>query len=184
MDFNLVAEILSKNLNYSDFLTGNAAVVALLRENNHHIEILFVKRTQTPKDPWSGQTAFPGGKRSCADKDLKDTVIRETCEETSLNLRKGCRFLGALEPINSIQRPTMKILPFVVWQLEKQEIRLNHELSNYFWVPFTELTKNKGTTQYLSKNYPAYVIQNHVVWGITYQITNSLVSKFQTFLAS
>ena len=94
MDFNLFAEKLSKNLNTSDFLTGNAAVVALLRENNQRVEILFVKRTKTPKDPWSGQTAFPGGKRSSADKDLKDTVIRETCEETSLNLRERCMFLG------------------------------------------------------------------------------------------
>ena len=172
------------SLNGSDFLTGNAAVVALLRENNHHIEILFVKRTQTPHDPWSGQTAFPGGKRSSVDKDLKDTVIRETCEETNIDLRKGCKFLGTLAPIRSIQRPKMQILPFVVLQLKDQKIMLNHELAKFFWVPLTELTTNKGTTQYMSKNFPAYVIENHVVWGITYQISNSIVSKLQTFLPS
>ena len=76
----------------------------------------------------------------------------------------------------------MTILPFVVWQLEEQEISLNHELSNYFWAPLTELTKNKGTTQYNSKDYPAYVVENHVVWGLTYQISNCLLSKLQTFL--
>lgn len=184
MAFNLFAEKLSKNLNASDFLVGNAAVVALLRENNQEFEILFVKRTETPKDPWSGQTAFPGGKRSSVDKDLKDTVVRETCEETNIDLRKDCRFLGTLEPIRSIQRPEMQILPFVVLQLKEQKIKLNHELTKFFWVPLTELTTNKGTTQYLSKNYPAYVIENHVVWGITYQISNSLVSKVQTFLPS
>jgi 8-oxo-dGTP pyrophosphatase MutT (NUDIX family) len=182
MDFNLVAEKLSKRLNTFDFLGGNAAVVALLRECNKELELLFVKRAETSKDPWSGQIAFPGGKRCPFDNDLKDTVIRETCEETSLNLRKGCRFLGALEPINSIQRPGMKILPFVVWQLEGQEIRLNHELASFFWVPVTELAKNEGTTKYLSTNYPAYVIQNNVVWGITYQISNSLVSLLQSFI--
>ena len=180
MDLNLVAEKLSKNLNNSDFLGGNAAVVALLRECNKELELLFVKRAEISKDPWSGQIAFPGGKRCPQDNDLKDTVIRETCEETSLNLRKGCRFLGTLAPINSIQRLGMRILPFVVWQLDGQEIRLNHELTNFFWVPLTELAKNEGTTKYLSKNYPAYVMQNNVVWGITYQISNSLVSMLQS----
>ncbi len=175
-----MAEKLSTNLNTTNFLDGNAAVVALLRECNQELELLFVKRTQTPKDPWSGQTAFPGGKRSSKDNDLKDTVIRETCEETKINLHKGCKFLGALKPIISIQRPDVQILPFVVLQLDEQEIKLNHELTDFFWVPLNKLTNNKGATQYMSKDYPAYVIQNNVVWGITYQITNSLVSVLQS----
>jgi len=62
LGFNLVAEKLSTHLNSTDFLDGNAAVVALLRECNQELELLFVKRTETPKDPWSGQIAFPGGK--------------------------------------------------------------------------------------------------------------------------
>jgi len=78
----------------------------------------------------------------------------------------------------------MQILPFVVLQLKDQKVMLNHELAKFFWVPLTELTTNKGTTQYLSKNYPAYVIENHVVWGITYQISNSIVSTLQSFLTS
>ena len=180
MDFSLVIEKLSKNLNNSDFLSGNAAVVALLRECNNQLELLFVKRAETSKDPWSGQIAFPGGKRSPQDNDLKDTVIRETCEETNLNLRKGYTFLGALEPINSIQRHEMQILPFVVLQLEGQEIKLNHELASFFWVPLTELTKNSGSKIYMSKEHPAYVIKNNIVWGITYRISSSLVSMLQS----
>ncbi|MCW4021765.1 MAG: CoA pyrophosphatase [Candidatus Bathyarchaeota archaeon] len=177
-----MTEKLSEKLTNTDFLRGNAAVVALLRECNNELELLFVKRTETPKDPWSGQTAFPGGKRSLQDNDLKDTVIRETCEETNLDLRKGCRFLGALEPINSIQRSAMQIVPFVVWQLDEQKIRLNHELASFFWVPLSELTKNEGTTEYMSKNFPAYLIGNSVVWGITYQISSSLVSMLQSLI--
>ncbi|MEJ2244099.1 MAG: CoA pyrophosphatase [Candidatus Bathyarchaeota archaeon] len=182
MGFNLVAEKLSTHLNTTDFLDGNAAVVALLRECNQELELLFVKRTETLTDPWSGQIAFPGGKRSLQDKDLKDTVIRETCEETNVNLRKGCRFLGALKPINSIQRPDMKILPFVVLQLEEQPIKLNHELADFFWAPLNDLTNNERTTHYMLKDYPAYVVRNSVVWGITYQISNGLVSVLQSLM--
>lgn len=182
MDYTLVAEKLSAELNDSDSLIGNAAVVALLRDSNKGLEILFVKRTETPKDPWSGQTAFPGGKHSSLDRNLKDTVIRETFEETNINLRLRCEFLGALDPLKSIQRPDIQILPFVVLQLEDQKIKLNHELTKFFWVPLTELNKNKGTTKYMSKNYPAYVINENVIWGITYQISNTLLSMLQPFL--
>jgi 8-oxo-dGTP diphosphatase len=157
-------------------------VVALLREHNKSFEILFVKRVETPRDPWSGQTAFPGGKCCPEDNNLKDTVIRETFEETKINLGKNCKFLGTMKPIKSIQRPQMLILPFVVLQLEKQKIELNHELANFFWVPLTELTKTNSTTYYMSKNYPAYILKNNVVWGITYQITKSLVSLLLQFL--
>ncbi|WGM89121.1 MAG: CoA pyrophosphatase [Candidatus Bathyarchaeum tardum] len=181
LNATIIAERLSKTLIEVDSLDVNAAVAVLLRENNHALEILFVKRTETPKDPWSGQTAFPGGKRCSEDKDLRDTVIRETCEETNINLRNGCKFLGTLTPITSIQRPDIRILPFVVLQLEEQPIKLNNELSNFFWVPLTELTKTNGTKQYMSKDYPAYVIKTNVVWGITYQITNYLISMLQPF---
>ena len=173
---NQFAEKLSKNLNNTDSLNGNSAVVALLRECKQEFELLFVKRTETPKDPWSGQTAFPGGKRSPKDNNLKATLIRETCEETNINLSKGCMFLGTLNPINSIQRPDVQVLPFVVLQLEEQKIKLNPELTKFFWVPLTELAHNHGTTKYKTKSYPAYVIDDNVIWGITYQISNKLVS--------
>jgi len=182
MDYFLVSEKLSADLNNRDYLIGNAAVVALLRDSNQGLEILFVNRTEAPKDPWSGQTAFPGGKHSNADCNLKDTVIRETFEETKINLCQRCKFLGALNPLRSIQRPDVQILPFVVLQLEEQKIMLNHELTKFFWVPLAELTKNKGTTKYMSKNYPAYVINKSVIWGITYQISNTLLSLLQPFL--
>jgi len=183
LDYTLIAENLSNALNDTDCLDGNSAVVALLREHKGIFEILFVKRTVTSNDPWSGQTAFPGGKRSLEDKDLKHTVIRETWEETNINLLNGCTFLGSLAPIKSIQKPSIQILPFVVLQLEEQPIKLNHELTNFFWVPLTKLTKTNGTKKYKSKDYPAYILENNVVWGITYQITNYLVSMLQPFLA-
>ena len=173
---NNLAEIISNHLNSLDCLDGTASVVALLREHNQHIEILFVKRTETPNDPWSGQTAFPGGKRSPEDKNLKETVVRETQEETGINLRENCKFLGTLDLINSVQRPEMTVLPFVVLQQKEQSITLNQELAGYFWVPLTELVANDGIVKYGSKEYPAFIIGNNVVWGLTYNIACNLVS--------
>lgn len=184
MNYGALEEKLSLNLKAVDSLDLNAAVVALLREYNQRFELLFVKRTETPTDPWSGQIAFPGGKRSPSDNDLKETIIRETCEETNINLRNACKLLGTLDPIQSIRRPKIQILPFVVLQLKEQKIELNDELENFFWIPVRELPKNNGTKQYLSKEYPAYVLENNVVWGITYKITSKLISMMEPFFVS
>jgi 8-oxo-dGTP pyrophosphatase MutT (NUDIX family) len=56
----------------------HAAVVVLLRATNQDFQVLFVKRAENSGDPWSGQTALPGGKRDPEDRNLKETVVRET----------------------------------------------------------------------------------------------------------
>lgn len=102
MDHNRVTEKLSKTLKMTpECVDANAAVVVLLRRNNQEFQVLLVKRADVPTDTWSGQTAFPGGKRDPEDQNLKDTVVRETLEETGINLREGCRFLGAMEPLRA-----------------------------------------------------------------------------------
>jgi len=164
----------------SEKLDSNAAVVVLLRATNQDFQVLFVKRAEKTGDPWSGQTAFPGGKGSPEDRDLKETVTRETLEETSINLVEGCRFLGAMEPVRSTQKPEMQILPFVVLLEKKQAIELNEELTEYFWTPLKELAKNKGTKKFSFGEQPAYIIENHIIWGLTYKILQNLLSLFSS----
>jgi 8-oxo-dGTP pyrophosphatase MutT (NUDIX family) len=177
MDYTVIAEKLSKTLKQtSDFLDANAAVVVLLRVSDQDFQVLLVKRAEKSGDPWSGQTALPGGKRDSKDKDLKATVVRETLEETSINLLEGCRFLGAIEPLKSIQRPEMKILPFVVLQEKEQAIKLNEELTEYFWTPLKELGNHKGTAKLSLGEFPAYIIENNIIWGLTYNILHNLLS--------
>ena len=160
----------------SEKLDANAAVVVLLKSNNQDFQVLFVKRAEKSGDPWSGQIALPGGKRDLEDHNLKETVVRETLEETSINLLEGCRFLGAMEPVRSTQKPEMQILPFVVLQEKEQAIKLNEELTEYFWTPLKELAKHKGTAKISFGEYPAYIIENNVIWGLTYKIMQNLLS--------
>jgi 8-oxo-dGTP pyrophosphatase MutT (NUDIX family) len=176
LDYNGIAEKLSETLKTADCLDAGAAVVVLLRYADQDFQVLFVKRAEKLTDPWSGQTAFPGGKRDPEDKDLKETVVRETLEETGINLCEGCRFLGAMEPVRSTQRPEMKILPFVVLQENEQDIELNEELTEYFWTPLKELVHSKGSVKYRCEEHPAYIIGNNVIWGLTYRILHNLRS--------
>jgi 8-oxo-dGTP pyrophosphatase MutT (NUDIX family) len=176
LDYNGIAEKLSKTLKTTECLDAGAAVVVLLRSADQEFQVLLVNRAEKSTDPWSGQTAFPGGKRDPEDKDLKETVVRETLEETGINLCEGCRFLGAMEPVRSTQRPEMKILPFVVLQENEQDIELNEELTEYFWTPLKELVHSKGSVKYRCEEHPAYIIGNNVIWGLTYRILHNLRS--------
>jgi 8-oxo-dGTP pyrophosphatase MutT (NUDIX family) len=68
-----------------------ASVALLLRrrgdEQGEELELLYILRPQSPRDPWSGQVAFPGGKQEPGDggSDLR-TALREVKEELGLDL--------------------------------------------------------------------------------------------------
>ena len=74
----------------SDIKDADAAVALMLNSGmNQNLMVFFVKRVENYTDPWSGQIAFPGGKRSIKDENLKQTIIRETFEETMPDLEEA-----------------------------------------------------------------------------------------------
>jgi len=150
---------------------ANAAVALLLKQGKAGLNILFVKRVENPADPWSGQVALPGGKRDAGDLNLKQTVIRETLEETNINLLDDCRFLGVLSALRSRPRPGLKILPFVVLLEYEPSIRLNEkELEEFVWTPLQEIVRGKGSAKFSFGEVSAYTVGRTVVWGLTYRI--------------
>jgi len=158
---------------------ADAAVALLLKTVNQDFKVLFVKRVENPTDPWSGQMALPGGKRDSKDKDLKQTVVRETSEETNINLLHRCRFLGVMETLRSTQRPDMKILPFVILLEHEPSIKLNEELEGFVWISLEELVRHKGTVKFSFGESPAYIVRNSVVWGLTYRILERFINTFK-----
>jgi 8-oxo-dGTP pyrophosphatase MutT (NUDIX family) len=155
----------------SEELGANAAVALILKPGKNDFEILLVKRAKNPEDPWSGQMALPGGKRERGDSTLKAAVIRETFEETSIDIAKA-RFLGVLNPVQSVPRRDLLILPFVVLLKKVPEIRLdNHELESCIWAPYEKIVASEGaSSEGAYGNVTAFLLGAHVVWGITYTI--------------
>lgn len=160
----------------SDEQDANAAVALLLRIERERPNVLFVRRVQNSRDPWSGQMALPGGKREAKDKDLKETVIRETLEETNINLLDNCRFLGVLSAFQSKPRPEIRVLPFVILLRDEPSIRLNEkELEEYFWIPLEELIRDSTTAKFSFGEVPAFIVGSTVIWGLTYRIVECLL---------
>ncbi|MFQ6074041.1 MAG: NUDIX hydrolase [Candidatus Bathyarchaeia archaeon] len=158
---------------------ADAAVALLLKPAEKDLQVLVVKRAENPADPWSGQMALPGGKRDAGDQNLKQTVARETLEETNINLLDRCRFLGLMETLRSTRRPEMKVLPFVVLLEHEPQIRLSEELEGFLWISLEELDQHKGTAKFSFGEFPAYVVGNTVIWGLTYRILEKFVNALQ-----
>ncbi len=173
-----LTENLSLMLKPARIINADAAVALLLKPMNRDFKILLVKRIENPSDPWSGQMAFPGGKRDPKDRNIKQTVIRETLEETNIDVTRCCRFLGVLENIRSTVRPELLVTPFIILLEDEPTIMLNTELEEYFWVSVRKLQKTRGTTRLPFGEVPAYLIDSHVIWGLTYRI----IEKFAQIL--
>jgi 8-oxo-dGTP diphosphatase len=172
-------EKLKRRLNRLEDVDAEAAVAALLMRGEEGLKVLLVKRSENPSDPWSGQMAFPGGRRRLEDHDLKDTVVRETFEETGIDLDRYL-FLGTLDMAFSKVVKGLGVLPFVVLAEERPNIVLNEELCSYLWIPIDLLNLSKGSARMKQREVPAYTVEGHVVWGLTYRIIENLLGLMST----
>ncbi|MGD8566432.1 MAG: CoA pyrophosphatase [Candidatus Bathyarchaeota archaeon] len=148
-----------------------AAVALMMKPLRNGFKVLFVKRVENSSDPWSGQIAFPGGKHEAKDQNLLQTVIRETFEETGINLLDCCNILGVTKAFRSTRKPELKVLPFIVQLDGEVSIKLNQkELESHIWISLEELQNHKGTAELDFGVVPAYKLGKTIIWGLTYRI--------------
>src|SRR5207245_7755352 len=85
-----------------------ASVAITLAEPS--LKTLMIKRAEREGDPWSGQVAFPGGRRERQDRTLLDTAARETKEEVGIDLQRSAVYLGHLGAFRT-HTGTMLVMP-------------------------------------------------------------------------
>jgi len=150
-------------------------------------ELLFIKRAEYPGDPWSGHVAFPGGRREEGDVTLEQTAIRETREETGIDLDASGEIIGALDEIQpqSVRLPELVVKPFVAALREEPAITLAPEVSAIFWVPLDAL-RNAAAWRETEVSGSGFTIirrafhhDGHVVWGITERIIAQLLELLE-----
>lgn len=164
-----------------------AAVAILIRlGNNAEPEIFFIQRALYEGDPWSGQIAFPGGREEPGDAAPVDTAMRETMEETGIDLRNDGVLAGVLDDIHprTVHLPAVVVRPFVFLLPEPPEPSLSPEVADSFWVPLTVLLDRsvwRDTTVVaggMEMSRFAFHHEGFVIWGMTERILSGLLELF------
>ncbi len=170
---------------------SRAAVAIIIRTNeNHHKELLMIKRAERIGDPWSGDMAFPGGKTSQEDPNAYQTALRELEEEIGLpadNLEDAGRLSDQLTKTHSGLRPL--VVSSFVFKLSKEtQFTLNHEVAETVWLPISHFKtptnrqsmfwKVKGT----QIKMPCYWYQNYRVWGLSLRMIDDLLDSHTNLL--
>jgi 8-oxo-dGTP pyrophosphatase MutT (NUDIX family) len=161
-----------------------AAVAVALHDGDQGLEALFIHRAARAGDTWSGQIAFPGGRREPRDADLLATAIRETMEEVGVDL-SGAERLGVLDDLHprTPVLPPVVVRPFVFALTERPTIVLSPEVQDAFWVPFRALlapgVRGEITVDHPGiprRVLPAYTLGNRTIWGMSERILTPLIS--------
>ena len=162
-----------------------AAVCVVLGGPDTAPALCFIKRSERPDDPWSGQMAFPGGRVAHADANARAAGVRETAEEVGLDLLR-CRYLGALPcmPITRRGRPHLGWLqPFVyLCSPDLPVLRPQpSEVAAAMWIPIEHLTDPDHRTSVEIADgtrrlvFPGVAYGGAVIWGLTYRVLGSLL---------
>jgi 8-oxo-dGTP pyrophosphatase MutT (NUDIX family) len=174
----------------TDPVDARAAVALILREAETGLEILFIRRAEHPRDPWSGQMAFPGG-RAEPGEDLEATAIRETAEEIGVHLDTDAECLGILDEVRAMARMrpvSLTILPFVFRLRGPVEAMLGSEVRSVHWIPLDDLlaAERRSVMEYAHQGetlqFPCLRVgvrgaeepgpcpEDLVIWGLTYRM--------------
>jgi 8-oxo-dGTP pyrophosphatase MutT (NUDIX family) len=149
------------------------------------LEVLLILRAQREGDPWSGQVAFPGGRRDPGDATLQDTAIRETLEETGIDLSSNGLVLGMLDELRprTPVLPPIIVTPYVAIAPPEFSLQISDELADAFWVPWSTFADptitSESTVNVRGADWKvsSYLVGERIVWGMTERILRQLAER-------
>ena len=163
-------------------MVPRAAVALVIREGKDGLELLLIKRAEVDGDPWSGHIALPGGREEPDDASLEETAVRETLEETGIDLRQYGRMLWALDELQPRGGTPIIVQPYVATVgAELPPLALSDEVSAAFWVPLSTFTAPGASVEStvvvrgVERQVPSFRHGEYVVWGMTERILRQLV---------
>ena len=161
-----------------------AILLALRARADGEPELLMIKRAEAEGDPWSGHIACPGGRMEPGDHDLAVTAVRETLEETGVDVARDGRLLGQLDDLSprTPALPPIVIRPYVALVRAGVEILPSREVAAAFWVPVSALRERtawgtdsvavRGSTLEVS----VFKHGEYTVWGLTERVLRQLLA--------
>lgn len=159
--------------------TRYAAIAMVLRASAvGEPELLMIRRAAFENDPWSGHIACQGGRMDPGDRDLAHTAIRETWEETGIDLERDGRILGTLDDITprTPSLPPLVIRPFVAIVRPDVALVESEEVAEVFWVPLSTIRDSErwGKAFVPIRNVGEREVDvfrhgDYTVWGLTHR---------------
>jgi 8-oxo-dGTP pyrophosphatase MutT (NUDIX family) len=161
-----------------------AILLALRARSDGEPELLMIKRAEAQGDPWSGHIACPGGRMEPGDKDLAVTAVRETWEETGVDVARDGRLLGHLDDLSprTPALPPIIIRPYVALVRAGVEIVPSHEVAQAFWVPISALRERGAWGMALvsvggvQREVSVFQHGEYTVWGLTERVLRQFLS--------
>jgi len=164
-----------------------AAVMVILKDGSSGYSILFIKRTENEGDVFSGHMAFPGGKMRIADKGTLDTAIRETAEETGIDINRSGTVIGELDDFypNNPKANHYVVTPYLSLLEEEVELTLDSsEVADAVWIPIHHLNDPRNQevrilerTGRASDDFVFYY-SDYMIWGMTGRILHHFLLLF------
>ena len=158
--------------------TRRAAVALILRmDDASAMELLLIKRAAWEGDPWSGHVALPGGRQE-AGETLEQTAVRETREETGLDLVLNGAMLGQLDDVQprATLVPRFVITPFVAVTSGAGRVTGSDEVAEAFWIP-VEVLRAPGVAREAMleltggpRRVSSFQYRDYTIWGLTERI--------------
>lgn len=165
-----------------------AILLALRAQPDGEPELLMIKRADAEGDPWSGHIACPGGRMEPSDRDLAVTAVRETWEETGIDIARDGRLLGQLDDLQprSPKLPSILIRPYVAIVRADVQITPSPEVASAFWVPLSALREQGAwgmglvEAHGLTRSESVFRHGDHTVWGLTERVLRQFLTYVGT----
>ncbi|KAG1469268.1 hypothetical protein G6F56_003353 [Rhizopus delemar] len=184
-------------LSLSDFLNAS-----WMNDSHGEAQMLFIQRASRPKDPFSGQIGFPGGKNEPEDKNPMHTVVRECKEELGLDLDSDdFVYLGSLDSrivtrLDDDSKIMAVLYPYVYLQVTPQNLVFNlsiNEVASTMWISLHYLLSNPiisfdaitAITDYAKQFWGSSVLvpaihlkqsqEGPYLWGMTLRMTQEIL---------
>lgn len=160
-----------------------AAVAMILRDGQHGTEVLLMQRAFHPKDPWSGQMAFPGGKIDPEDDSAKAAAIREAYEEVGAELTEP-DYVGRLDDLYGLKVDkiySVHVACFVFKPDRELDLVGNEEVADLVWVPLAYMNDPNNGHDFVHPSDPSLAMpavminqeKSQILWGLSLRMLSN-----------
>lgn len=160
-----------------------AAVAVIVRPDHG---VLFIRRAENERDPWSGHMALPGGRVDSTDATPESAARREVLEEVGVDLGDA-RYLGMLDQLVSPpMTPRLTVSAFVYALKRAPSVVLDpKEVASVHWFGLDRLLEGEGRGEFQYQHgaheylLPRVDLDGERIWGMTLRLVDDLIDRLQ-----